>query len=76
MPVRFTWQTNGRTLDHAFRRLHTTYQNSHLRPKLKELFDTFAILDVWNFAQPEQCRFLIEKHNARDKIPDAVDEKK
>ncbi len=62
--------------DPAFRPLHTTYQNSHLRPKLKDLFDTFAILDVWNFAQPEQCRFLIEKHNAiGDKIPDAIDEK-
>jgi hypothetical protein len=62
--------------DPAFRPLHTTYQNSHLRPKLKDLFDTFAILDVWNFAQPEQCRFLIEKHNAvGDKIPDAIDAK-
>lgn len=62
--------------DPAFRSLHTTYQNSHLRPRLKDLFDTFAILDVWNFAQPEQCRFLIEKHNANgDKIPKAIDEK-
>ena len=62
--------------DPAFRPLHTTYQNSHLRPRLKDLFDTFAILDIWNFAQPEQCRFLIEKHNATgDKIPKAIDEK-
>ncbi len=62
--------------DPAFRPLCTTYQNSHLRPRLKDLFDTFAILDVWNFAQPAQCRFLIEKHNAiGDKIPKAIDEK-
>jgi len=62
--------------DPAFRPLHTAYQNSHLRPRLKDLFDTFAILDVWNFAQTEQCRFLIEKHNATaDKIPNAIDEK-
>jgi len=62
--------------DPAFRSLHTAYQNSHLRPRLKELFDTFAILDIWNFAQPEQCRFLIEKHNAiGDRIPNAIDEK-
>ena len=62
--------------DPAFRPLHTTYQNSHLRPRLRDLFDTFAILDVWNFAQPEQCLFLIEKHNAiGDKIPKAMDEK-
>jgi hypothetical protein len=62
--------------DPAFRPLHTAYQNSHLRPRLKDLFDTFAILDVWNFAQPEQCRFLVEKHNAMgDRIPKAIDEK-
>jgi len=62
--------------DAAFRPLHTTYENSHLRPKLRDLFDTFAILDVWNFAQPEQCLFLIEKHNATgEKIPNAIDEK-
>jgi hypothetical protein len=62
--------------DAVYRPLYTTYQNSHLRPRLKDLFDTFAILDIWNFAQPEQCRFLVEKHNATgDKIPKAVHEK-
>lgn len=62
--------------DAAYRPLYTTYQTTHLRPRLRELFDTFAILDVWNFAQPEQCRFLIEKHNATgDKIPKAIHEK-
>ena len=62
--------------DAAFRPLYTTYQNSHLRPKLRDLFDTFSILDVWNFTQPEQCLFLVEKHNATgDKIPNAIDEK-
>lgn len=62
--------------DPAFRPLLTTYQNSHLRPRLKDLFDTFAILDIWNFAHPEQCIFGAEKHNASgDKIPNAVDEK-
>jgi len=62
--------------DPAYRPLHTTYQNTHLRPRLKDLFDTFAVLDVWNFAQPEQCRFHIEKHNATgDKIPKAINTK-
>ena len=62
--------------DPAYRPLHMTYQTTHLRPRLRELFDAFAILDVWNFAQPEQCRFLIEKHNATgDKIPKAIHEK-
>ncbi len=59
--------------DAAYKPLFTTYQTSHLRPKLKDKFDTFALLDVWNFAQPEQCRFTIEKHNATgDKIPKAI----
>ena len=62
--------------DGAYRPLHNTYQTSHLRPRLRDLFDAFAILDVWNFAQPEQCRFLVEKHNATgEKIPKAIDTK-
>jgi hypothetical protein len=62
--------------DNAYAPLFTTYQGSHLRPKLRELFDTFAILDIWSFAQPDQCRFLIEKHGASgDKIPKAIHEK-
>ena len=62
--------------DPAFRPLLNSYQNSHLRPRLKDVFETFALLDIWNFAEPQQCRFLIEKHNALgDKIPKAVDEK-
>jgi hypothetical protein len=40
------------------------------------LFDTFAILDIWSYAQPEQCRFHLEKHGASgDKIPKAIHEK-
>jgi hypothetical protein len=59
--------------DAAYKPLFATYQTSHLRPRLKDLFDTFAILDIWNFAQPDQCRFLVEKHNAiGDKIPKAI----
>lgn len=59
--------------DIAYKPLFTTYQTSHLRPKLKDKFDAFALLDIWNFAQPDQCRFTIEKHNATgDKIPKAI----
>jgi hypothetical protein len=62
--------------DPAYRPLFATYQTSHLRPRLKDLFDTFALLDIWNFAQPGQCRFLTEKHNAvADKIPKAIHSK-
>jgi len=62
--------------DAAYRPLHHTYQTSHLRPPLNDLFDAFALLDIWNFAQPDQCRFLIEKHNATgDKITMAIQAK-
>jgi hypothetical protein len=62
--------------DPAFRPLYSTYQTSHLRPRLKDLFDTFAILDTWDFPQPERCHFILEKHNAAgDKIPKAIDNK-
>ncbi len=62
--------------DGAYLPLFRTYQDSHLRPKLRELFDTFAILDIWSYAQPDQCRFLIEKHGASgEKIPKAINEK-
>ena len=59
--------------DVAYKPLFATYQTSHLRPKLKDKFDAFALLDIWNFGQPDQCRFTIEKHNATgDKIPKAI----
>lgn len=62
--------------DPAYRPLYQTYQQTHLRPKLRDFFDAFAILDLWNFAQPDQCRFQIEKHNATgEKIPKAIHEK-
>ena len=59
--------------DPAYKPLFTTYQTSHLRPKLKDKFDAFGLLDIWNFAQPGECKFIIEKHNATgDKIPKAI----
>jgi hypothetical protein len=42
--------------------------------KLKSRFDRFALLDVWNFAEPAKCRFEERGHGAQgDKIPEAVD---
>ena len=59
--------------DPAYRPLFTTYQNNHLRPRLMDVFDTFALLDIWNFGITAQCRFLTEKHNAvGEKIPKAI----
>ena len=45
-----------------------------LTTKLKPRFDRFALLDVWNFAEPAKCRFEERSHGAQgDKIPEAVD---
>ncbi len=50
-----------------------------LRDELRTRFDRFAVLNTWNFRQPEQCRFDAERLDGqlvRDKgsIPLAVDE--
>jgi len=53
--------------------LQKKFQNE-LTTKLKNRFDRFAILDVWNFAEPAKCKFEERSHGVQgDKIPDAVD---
>ena len=49
--------------DAAYSVLHMKYQKE-LRDQLKIRFDRFAILDQWNFGQPERCAFLTTSHNA------------
>jgi len=47
-----------------------------LRKKLKERFDLFAILENWDFQNPDKCKFAKEKHLATgDKIPPAIENK-
>lgn len=54
--------------------LERSFRKDELIPKLKSRFDRFAILGVWNYADPDQCQFEESKHGAQgDKIPDAVD---
>lgn len=48
--------------DAAYSALHLKYQKE-LRDQLKIRFDRFAILDQWNFQQPEKCQFLTTSHN-------------
>ncbi|MCK5791909.1 MAG: DUF499 domain-containing protein [Ketobacter sp.] len=48
--------------DSAYSALHLKYQKE-LRDQLKTRFDRFAILDQWNFGQPEKCVFLTTSHN-------------
>src|SRR5262249_30723727 len=57
----------------AYADLQRKFQGE-LTTKLKGRFDRFAILDVWNFAEPAKCRFEERGHGAQgDKIPEAVD---
>ena len=59
--------------DGAYRPLKTKYQNE-LGGKLKTRFDRFAVLDIWNFADPAKCKFEERSHGVQgDKIPEAVD---
>ena len=59
--------------DGAYRPLKTQLQ-SELNGKLKSRFDRFAVLDVWNFADPAKCKFEERSHGVQgDKIPDAID---
>ncbi|MXD08659.1 hypothetical protein, partial [Escherichia coli] len=43
--------------------LHLKYQKE-LREQLQSRFDRFAVLVVWNFADPSQCEFEISQHGA------------
>jgi len=64
-----TW---GET-DSVYRPLRTKFQGE-LTGKLKSRFDRFAVLDIWNFAEPAKCKFEERSHGAQgDKIPDTVD---
>jgi hypothetical protein len=53
------WKTN----ESAYASLHTRYQKE-LRDQLKNRFDHFAILETWNFAEPEKCVFQVNSHSA------------
>jgi hypothetical protein len=57
----------------AYAELQRKFQ-TELTAKLKTRFDRFALLDVWNFADPAKCHFEERSHGAQgDKIPEAVD---
>ena len=41
-----------------------------------KLFDTFALLEKWNFTKPDECTFFTEKHgSAGEAIPQAIQKK-
>lgn len=55
--------------------LYLKYQKE-LREQLQSRFDRFAVLVVWNFANPAQCEFEISQHGAEGlQILEKLDEK-
>lgn len=65
------WKNSER----EYAQLHLKYQKE-LREQLQSRFDRFAVLVVWNFADPSQCEFEISQHGAEGlKILEKLDEK-
>ena len=57
-----------------YRKLHSEFQ-SVLRDILKKRFDRFAILQRWNFSDPNHCLFSIEKLKTQGaQIPAGIEE--
>ena len=63
------WKSQGT----EYRTLHKKYQGA-LRDSLKSRFNRFAVVEVWNFQDPDKCEFHCVAHRAEGaKIPEAVD---
>lgn len=57
-----------------YRKLHKEFESS-LRDNLKKRFDRFAVLSRWNFTDPAQCKFSVERLDKQgSQIPDAIEE--
>ncbi len=58
--------------DSEYSSLHIKFQKE-LRDQLNSRFDRFAILGVWNFAEPQKCVFTSTSHNTEgSKILDTI----
>lgn len=65
------WKNSER----EYAQLQLKYQKE-LREQLQSRFDRFAVLVVWNFADPAQCEFEISQHGAEGlQTLDKIDEK-
>jgi len=57
-----------------YKKLHKEFEST-LRDNLKKRFDRFAVLMRWNFADPSQCKFSIERLDKQgSQIPEAIEE--
>ena len=58
-----------------YRGIKTRYEKD-LKEKLKPQFDRFALLNIWNYADPKRCEFIVEGVKAQgDKIPNAIEDR-
>ena len=56
-----------------YKKLHKEFENT-LRDNLKKRFDRFAVLQRWNFADPAQCKFSVERLDKQgSQIPEAIE---
>ena len=57
-----------------YKKLHKEFENT-LRDNLKKRFDRFAVLLRWNFGDPAQCKFSVERLDKQGSdIPEAIQE--
>lgn len=57
-----------------YRKLHKEFEST-LRENLKKRFDRFAVLHRWNYADPAQCKFSVERLDKQgSQIPEAIEE--
>ena len=57
-----------------YKKLHKEFETT-LRDNLKKRFDRFAVLQRWNFNDPAQCRFSVERLDKQgSQIPEAIEE--
>lgn len=57
-----------------YKKLHKEFETT-LRDNLKKRFDRFAVLQRWNFTDPNQCKFSVERLDKQgSQIPEAIEE--
>jgi hypothetical protein len=57
-----------------YKKLHKEFEGT-LRDNLKKRFDRFAVLHRWNYADPGQCKFSVERLEKQgSQIPEAIEE--
>lgn len=68
------WSSQNPQSSQDYKKLHKEFENT-LRDNLKKRFDRFAVLQRWNFADPAQCKFSVERLDKQgSQIPEAIEE--